>query len=80
MTKKSYNLVNYFSTYLIENIADPKIIWLQQQDSFKYTMEYSSSYKHDNPNIGPILTTVSVFFKDEKLETEFLLRFGDQLV
>lgn len=83
MTTKKYKLVRftYDSRYYTESdevwasLPEPQILWLIKQDFTKYIVQQNFSYEYDN--LGPMKAEVYVMFNDDKLETEFLLKFGE---
>jgi hypothetical protein len=79
MTKNRYSLVSYFREPRgddgWEAIENSKIQWLLKQDKTKYIVEEMFAYEYDNAGI-PIRASVYVTFYDEKLETEYLLKFS----
>lgn len=83
MTTKRYKLVSLvydFRSYtesdeVWASLPEPQILWLIKQDPTRYVIDQTLEYTYDNP--GPMRAEVYVIFNDERLETEFLLKFGD---
>lgn len=79
MTKNRYSVVDYFrepnDVEGWESINNLKVQWLVKQDKTKYIVEEMYAYEYDNAGI-PIRSSVYVSFHDERLETEFLLKFS----
>ena len=84
MTTKRYNLINLVYDHrayteddeVWASVDEPRIAWVTKQDPAKYVIEQVFAYDCDNPS-HPMTTRVYIFFNDERLETEFLLKFGD---
>lgn len=82
MTTKKYKLVSFVYDYryftdsdeVWASLPEPQVLWLIKQDYNKYTIEQSVGYTCEN--LGPMRAEVFVEFQDERLETEFLLKFG----
>lgn len=83
MTTKRYKIVSLVydfrsftdSDEVWAGLPNPQILWLIKQDPTKYVVDQSLAYDYDN--LGPMRSEVFVEFRDERLETEFLLKFGD---
>ena len=83
MTTKKYRLVRFvydFRSYtesdeVWASLSEPQILWLIKQDPTRYIVDQSLAYDYDN--LGPLGAEVYVTFYDERLETEFLLKFGE---
>lgn len=79
MTKNRYRLIDYYQNLDDndgwESIVIPQIQWLIKQNKTRYVVEEMYAYEYDNASI-PMRASVYVSFYDERLETEFLLKFS----
>ena len=84
MTTKRYNLVNFAYNHLAytedddlwASLSEPQVLWVIKQDPDKYVIEQLFAYEYENPS-HPMTTRVYISFNDDRLETEYLLRFGN---
>jgi hypothetical protein len=59
---------------LWESLDDPTIEWIMKQDETRFQIDQLYSYEYDTPRHG-VHAEVYIEFIDQKLETEFLLKF-----
>lgn len=60
-----------------ESIDHPRVHWLKRQEESRFSLKIESGYK--NRGTQTFYTEVYVVFLDQRLETEFLLKFGEDV-
>lgn len=79
---KLIDLVYDFRTFtesdlLWASVPEPQILWLIKQDPDRYIVEQAMAYAYDD--LGPMRAEIWVTFTDDRLETEYLLKFSDRI-